>query len=59
MTEREAKEALGDCSELPAVDADGNEKRRKKRVIPYRGGPPQHPGASPWPRRCRADRRSR
>lgn len=35
MTEKEAKEALGDSSELPAVDADGNEKRRKVRVIPF------------------------
>ena len=28
-------EASGDSSEMPVVDADGNEKRRKKRVIPY------------------------
>ncbi|HVV12028.1 protein kinase domain-containing protein [Amycolatopsis sp.] len=35
MTEREAAEASGDSSEMPVVDADGNDKRRKKRVIPY------------------------
>ncbi|MFD4254522.1 protein kinase [Amycolatopsis thermoflava] len=35
LTEREAKEASGDSSEMPAVDADGNEKRPRKRVIPY------------------------
>ena len=35
MNEREAAEASGDSSEMPVVDADGNEKRRKKRVIPY------------------------
>lgn len=35
MTERAAAEASGDSSELPVVDADGNEQRRKKRVIPY------------------------
>ncbi|MER0244936.1 DUF1998 domain-containing protein, partial [Streptomyces sp. HSW2009] len=28
-------EASGDSSELPVIDADGNERRRKKRVIPY------------------------
>lgn len=35
MNERDAAEASGDSSEMPIVDADGNEKRRKKRVIPY------------------------
>lgn len=35
MNERDAAEAAGDSSELPIVDADGNERRRKKRVIPY------------------------
>ncbi|MER5432609.1 protein kinase [Streptomyces sp. NPDC002588] len=35
MNERDASEASGDSSEMPVVDADGNEKRRKKRVIPY------------------------
>ncbi|MGC4768889.1 protein kinase domain-containing protein [Micromonospora sp. DT44] len=35
MNERDAGEAAGDSSEMPLVDADGNDKRRKKRVIPY------------------------
>ncbi|MGN9893385.1 protein kinase domain-containing protein [Micromonospora sp. L31] len=35
MNERDAGEASGDSSEMPVVDADGNEKRRKKKVIPY------------------------
>ncbi|TKA12033.1 protein kinase domain-containing protein [Actinacidiphila oryziradicis] len=35
MNDRDASDASGDSSELPVVDADGNEKRRKKRVIPY------------------------
>lgn len=35
MNERDAAEASGDSSEMPIVDADGNENRRKKRVIPY------------------------
>ncbi|SDG02332.1 protein of unknown function [Sinosporangium album] len=35
MNEREAGEASGDSSEMPVVDADGNERRHKKRVIPY------------------------
>ncbi len=35
MNEREAAEASGDSSEMPVVDANGEEKRRKKRVIPY------------------------
>lgn len=35
MNDRDASEASGDSSELPVVDADGNERRRKKRVIPY------------------------
>ncbi|MBV6695898.1 protein kinase [Kitasatospora aureofaciens] len=35
MNDRDAADASGDSAELPVVDADGNEKRRKKRVIPY------------------------
>lgn len=35
MNDRDAAEASGDSSEMPRVDLDGNEKRRKKRVIPY------------------------
>ncbi|MBW8483938.1 protein kinase domain-containing protein [Actinomadura parmotrematis] len=35
LNERDAAEAAGDSSEMPIVDADGNENRRKKRVIPY------------------------
>ncbi|MFG2064896.1 protein kinase [Micromonospora sp. NPDC048871] len=35
MNERDAAEASGDSREMPVVDADGNEQRRKKRVIPY------------------------
>lgn len=35
MNERDAADASGDSSEMPVVDADGNESRRKKRVIPY------------------------
>ncbi|MEV4467377.1 protein kinase [Micromonospora echinofusca] len=35
MNERDAGEAAGDSSEMPIIDDDGNEKRRKKRVIPY------------------------
>ncbi|MFI1068543.1 protein kinase [Streptomyces puniciscabiei] len=35
MNDKQAAEASGDSSELPVVDADGNERRRKKRVIPY------------------------
>ena len=35
MNERDAADASGDSSELPVVDADGNESRRKKRVLPY------------------------
>ncbi|RKR90551.1 ATP-dependent helicase YprA (DUF1998 family) [Micromonospora pisi] len=35
MNERDAGEASGDSSEMPVVDTAGNEKRRKKRVIPY------------------------
>ncbi|WP_249160813.1 protein kinase domain-containing protein [Actinospica acidithermotolerans] len=35
MNERDAAEASGDSSEMPVVDAEGNEKRQKKRVIPY------------------------
>ncbi|SEF56248.1 ATP-dependent helicase YprA, contains C-terminal metal-binding DUF1998 domain [Saccharopolyspora kobensis] len=35
MTEAAAAEAAGDSSEMPVVGADGQEKRRKIRVIPY------------------------
>ncbi|QXV61545.1 protein kinase [Amycolatopsis sp. TNS106] len=35
MNERDAADASGDSSEMPVIDADGNESRRKKRVIPY------------------------
>ncbi|MFD8493872.1 protein kinase [Amycolatopsis sp. NPDC059657] len=35
LNEREAGEASGDSSELPVIDSDGNEKRRRKRVLPY------------------------
>ncbi|MBA2946497.1 protein kinase domain-containing protein [Streptomyces himalayensis] len=35
MNDRDAAEASGDSSELPKIDADGNERRRKKRVIPF------------------------
>ncbi|MFC3451377.1 protein kinase domain-containing protein [Amycolatopsis speibonae] len=35
MNERDAGEASGDSSEMPVIDADGNEGRRKKRVLPY------------------------
>ncbi|WP_369825141.1 protein kinase [Kitasatospora sp. Root107] len=35
MNDRDASDASGDSGELPVVDSDGNEKRRKKRVIPY------------------------
>ncbi|MET9227210.1 protein kinase [Lentzea sp. NPDC003310] len=35
MNERDAADASGDSSEMPVVDADGNEKRRRKRVQPY------------------------
>ncbi|MEV0328203.1 protein kinase [Micromonospora echinospora] len=35
MNERDAGEAAGDSREMPVVDADGNERRHKKRVIPY------------------------
>lgn len=35
MNERDAADASGDSTEMPVVDADGNQKRRKKRVIPY------------------------
>lgn len=35
MNDRDAADASGDSSELPVIDADGNERRRKKRVIPY------------------------
>ncbi|MFJ1595493.1 protein kinase [Streptomyces sp. NPDC088261] len=35
MNERDASDASGDSSEMPVIDTEGNEKRRKKRVIPY------------------------
>ena len=35
LNEQAAAEASGDSSEMPVVDADGNEKRQRKRVIPY------------------------
>ncbi|MEU5365857.1 protein kinase [Streptomyces sp. NPDC005925] len=35
MNDKDASEASGDSSELPVIDPDGNERRRKKRVIPY------------------------
>lgn len=35
MTESAAAEASGDSSEMPVVGADGTEKQRKLRVIPY------------------------
>jgi superfamily II DNA/RNA helicase len=35
MNGRQAAEASGDSSEMPIVDADGNGRRRKKRVLPF------------------------
>ncbi|ULR54666.1 protein kinase domain-containing protein [Streptomyces deccanensis] len=35
MNDKDAAEASGDSSELPVIDPDGHERRRKKRVIPY------------------------
>ncbi|APU44685.1 protein kinase domain-containing protein [Streptomyces sp. TN58] len=35
MNERDAAEASGDSSEMPVIDPDGNEKRRRKRVVPF------------------------
>ncbi|MFF2303165.1 protein kinase [Streptomyces sp. NPDC058128] len=35
MNDRDAAEASGDSSELPVVDPDGNERRSKKRVLPF------------------------
>ncbi|WSQ26052.1 protein kinase [Streptomyces sp. NBC_01230] len=35
MNDRDAADASGDSTEMPVIDSDGNEKRRKKRVIPY------------------------
>ncbi|RLV09841.1 DEAD/DEAH box helicase [Streptomyces griseocarneus] len=35
MNDRDASQASGDSGELPVIDADGNERRRKRRVIPY------------------------
>ncbi|MGJ3561772.1 DUF1998 domain-containing protein [Streptomyces sp. INA 01156] len=35
MNDKDAAEASGDSSELPVVDEDGKERRRKAKVIPY------------------------
>ncbi|MFJ9614950.1 protein kinase domain-containing protein [Streptomyces noursei] len=35
MNDRDAAEASGDSSELPVIDANGKERRRKMRVIPF------------------------
>jgi hypothetical protein len=35
MNDKDAAEAAGDSSELPLADGDGNERRRRKRVIPF------------------------
>jgi very-short-patch-repair endonuclease len=35
MNEKDAAEASGDSSEMPVLGAEGDERRRKKRVIPY------------------------
>jgi very-short-patch-repair endonuclease len=35
MNERDAAEASGDSSELPVIEAAGEEKRRKARVLPF------------------------
>ncbi|MEV4439867.1 protein kinase [Streptomyces sp. NPDC049577] len=35
MNDKDASEASGDSGELPVIDRDGNERRRKQRVIPY------------------------
>ncbi|MFE3769597.1 protein kinase [Streptomyces sp. NPDC059122] len=35
MNDRDAAEASGDSSELPVIDVDGKERRRKMRVIPF------------------------
>ncbi|MER6213690.1 protein kinase [Streptomyces sp. NPDC001674] len=35
MNDRDAAQASGDSGEMPVVDEDGNERRRKKRVIPF------------------------
>ncbi|MGI5132970.1 protein kinase domain-containing protein [Pseudonocardia sp. CA-107938] len=35
MNERDAAEASGDSSELPVIDAAGEERRRKARVLPF------------------------
>jgi len=35
MNERDAAEASGDSGELPLLDAEGDDRRRKKRVIPF------------------------
>ncbi|MFB7650801.1 MULTISPECIES: protein kinase [unclassified Streptomyces] len=35
MNDKDAAEASGDSSELPMVEEDGKERRRRKRVIPY------------------------
>lgn len=35
MSAADASEASGDSNEMPVVDADGNQNRRKKRVLPF------------------------
>ncbi|MEV5239855.1 protein kinase [Streptomyces cinnamoneus] len=35
MNDKDAADASGDSGELPVIDQDGNERRRKQRVIPY------------------------
>ena len=57
MNEKDAAEASGDSSEMPVVDADGNETTPQEAGDPLRRGPPQHPrraaGASRSPSRSR------
>ncbi|MCE0540440.1 protein kinase [Kineosporia rhizophila] len=35
MNEKAASEAAGDSSQMPVIDSGGNEKRRRKRVLPF------------------------
>jgi very-short-patch-repair endonuclease len=35
LTDKDAQDASGDSTEMPALDDEGTEKRRKRRVIPY------------------------
>ncbi|MEX2982273.1 protein kinase [Streptomyces sp. C36] len=35
MNDKDAADASGDSGELPVIDRNGNERRRKQRVIPY------------------------